>query len=220
LQTHAPPLQTCPSAQVEQLPPFFPQAVSEIVVMQPPLLSQQPFAHEVLSQALAPPEPLPPEPLAPPDPFAPPEPLAPPEAPPDPFAPPEALPPEPFAPPEALPPEPLVPPELPLPPEPLVPPELPLPPEPFVPPELALPPLPPLPPVGPEPPVPLSIGPVVGLTQAPPSRGPSETNSNSKSERGRMRSSRRGENGSISGKRPVGLRFRRPFVARRFRVGK
>jgi hypothetical protein len=36
LQTHVPALQVWPSPQVAQAPPFFPHAVTDGVVMQPP----------------------------------------------------------------------------------------------------------------------------------------------------------------------------------------
>jgi hypothetical protein len=108
LQAQAPSLQTCPSAQVWQAPPFFPQADIDGVVTQPPFSSQQPVGQEVASQAPLPvppvPAPLPPLPT-PPDPFAPPVALPPPSplAPPAPVAPPRPLaPPRPVAPPRPL----------------------------------------------------------------------------------------------------------------------
>src|SRR5262249_41842518 len=138
--------------------------------------------------------------LAPPVPSAPPEPLLPPVVPTPP------MPPAPFDPPELLlPPEPLLPPVVPTPPEPTAPPLAFDPPEPLLPPEPLAPPEP--------------VGSVMGLRHDAAGAAASRTNSNNKSGR-RMGGSRVKKGPSISGKSRVRLRFRRPFVARRFRLGK
>ena len=103
LQTQAPLVQVCPSPQVRHAAPFRPHAEVDSSVTQPPVESQQPFGHDVASQALLvePPPPVEP-PLAPPPVPAPPVPFVPPVlvAPPEPFVPPVLVaPPEPFVPP-------------------------------------------------------------------------------------------------------------------------
>lgn len=178
LQTQAPLLQTCPSAQVWQAPPFFPHADIDTVLTQPPFWSQQPDGHEVASQA---PLPVPPVPAP---------------------VPPLPLPPDPVPPPVAL-----------APPRPLVPPV------PVAPPAALAPPRPLAPPVGPAPPLPPG-GSVIGLRQPESETAPSDRKRKSKSERERIGGSCVKESASISGKRLTALRFRRPFVARRFRDGK